>query len=67
MRFLASKSRLWLALLFVTIAGAVAFTLAPSDGAGANIVLALVVALFVLEVALGIADHLRSAGVGKRD
>jgi hypothetical protein len=67
MKFLASKSRLWLALLLVTIAGAVAFALAPSDGRGASIMLALVVALFVLEVGLAIADHLRSTRLPERD
>lgn len=60
MKVLASRSRLWLALLVVTITGAVAFTLAPEGEAGASAVLALTAALFILEVGLGIADHVRS-------
>jgi hypothetical protein len=61
------KSRLWWALLLVTIAGAVAFALAPSDGRVASIMLAIVVALFVLQMGLAIADHLRSTRLPERD
>jgi hypothetical protein len=61
MKIVASGSGLRVALLLVTIAGALALTLAPEEGAAEVLMLSIGVALFVAEIGLGIADHFRSA------
>ncbi len=61
MNILASGSRLRLTLLVVTVAGALAFALAPEKGAAAVVMLTIAAALFVAEIGLGVADHLRSS------
>ena len=60
MRIFASRPRLWFALLVVTLAGAMAFALAPAAGAARTAMLAVSAALFVAEIGLAIADHVRS-------
>jgi hypothetical protein len=60
MNIIASKARLQVALLLVTVAGAVTFALAPDEGAAGAAVLAMGMALFIAEVGLCIADHFRS-------
>ena len=49
-------------MLAVIVIGSLAFALAPEQGVAAVVMLAVGVALFVAEVGLGIADHLRSSG-----
>jgi hypothetical protein len=61
MRIFASRSRLWFALLVVTLAGAVAFAFAPAAGAARTAMLAVSAALFVAEIGLAVADHVHSS------
>jgi hypothetical protein len=61
MHILRSGRRLSLALLLVTAAGALAFALAPDAGGGSRAMAAITAALLVLEIGLGVADHLRSS------
>jgi hypothetical protein len=57
---ISSKANFRLCLLFVTVAGALVFAVAPKQGALATLIVAIGVALFLAEIGLGIADHLRS-------
>jgi cell division protein FtsW (lipid II flippase) len=61
MDILASGSKLRLTLIVVTAAGALACALAPEKGAAAVVMLIIAAALFVAEIGLGVADHLRSS------
>lgn len=61
MNILASGSRLRVVLLVVTVAGALAFALAPEKGAAAMVMLTTAAVLSLAEIALGVAGHLRSS------